>query len=357
MRNKFLLHSHRTPECNGEFDPERSDCLDEAMHPYFGRVLHHLNRILPPRGLTFVVTTFNMRDLPEYGPHVVACILEDELSREPRYRDRVAAVFRCYPNLPSHLNGVKGFKPVHRLGGSYVVARDFLRDGTGRSVAVLKRLRGVALAPVFEIPIGCNAYAETAFVPFAERDVDAYFCGSISHLRGQSAESVLARLRPKSLERLQMKQALDDISRSFPEIKVDHAYTGSFEESVASSQADYLEGMMNAKFCLAPRGGVPHTYRFFEAVRFGTIPIGETFPDSFEGAPFVRLRNWKDLPNVLEEMLREREGLNAMHEEALQWWNDHIAETVIAAEIRRRLESCLSIKRLPSAPSRVAAVW
>ncbi|MAS92040.1 MAG: hypothetical protein CMO55_02495 [Verrucomicrobiales bacterium] len=337
MKTRFLLESHRTPELNGEFNPSLPTCLDDAGHPYFGRILHHLNRLLGETDLSFVVTTSNVETLPEYGPGVISCILEDEQSKETFYRSKVGAIFRCYPTFPSHLDGVHGFKPIHRLGASYVVARDFLRGAPGRLRTLQAKVGRQKIAPIFEIPIGYHAHDTVDFIPFEMREWDAFFCGSISHLRKNSPDEILAKFRPKSLERLQMKAAIEQTLEEHPEVRIDRSYTASFNESIASSQQSYLEKMMNSRFSLAPRGGVPHTYRFFEALRYGTIPIGETFPKSVEGAPFVRLRQWDDLSETLSHLLEDRARLKELHENALTWWETQEAEEVVARRMFSQL--------------------
>jgi hypothetical protein len=340
MRNRFILHSHRIPGVNGFFDPALEECLDEAGLPYFGRVLHHLDQLIGHSDLTFFVTTDNVSDLPETGRGVISCILEDESCREVEYRDAVDAVFRCYPSLPAHASGIRGWRPVHRTVSSIVAMREFLKGTKGRMCTLRAKLKGRTLAPVMEIPIGCHAYESepVSYVPFSERSCDLFFQGSISHLAEQEATSMMARLRPKSRERIQMKEGLEVLEKLQPDIQVHQQFTGSFEESVSAGGASYLEQMMNAKFCLTPRGGLPHTFRFFEALRYGTFPIGETFPPSFEGAPFVRLKRWKELPEVLPRLLEDREKLQQMHEDALVWWREKASEKIVARQMAARLE-------------------
>jgi hypothetical protein len=179
---------------------------------------------------------------------------------------------------------------------------------------------------------------EIDFIPFEEREFDVFFCGSINHLEKQNPSSLATRLRPKSLERLQMKNAVEQLGKEFPEIRVNESYTGSFDESIAASHHRYLSNMMNSRFCLTPRGGVPHTYRFFEALRYGTIPIGETFPRSYGDAPFVRLKNWSNLPGVLNSSLNNKDRMMEMHLRSINWWKKHASEEVIARRMRFQLE-------------------
>jgi hypothetical protein len=329
--NQFFVSGHRLPEANGEFSATSPECLDKALMPYFGRVLYHLNRQSGCSGLRFFVTTTDFKELPDYSPNTVLCILEDEQSREPSFRDRIGHTFRCYPAFPCHADGIHGLKLKHRVIANYVVARDFLKGFPGRLSTLKSILLGRDLCPITEIPLGCAAYHPGVdFIPFEERAHDLYFAGSIGHEAGHRIDSWVAKLRLKSAERLGMKEALDAIAKEEPGIRVHTKFTGSFHESVEDGNESYLRDLMNSKFCLTPRGGVPHTYRFFEALRYGCIPIGETFPGSVEGAPFIRLKQWSDLPGVLPDLLADQTALLQMHAEAIEWWEKNASEEFTA---------------------------
>lgn len=68
---------------------------------------------------------------------------------------------------------------------------------------------------------------------------------------------------------------------------------------------EYLQDMAQAKFTIAPRGAGLDTYRLWEALYVGSIPIVKTssLDSLYEGLPILIVNDWSD---VTEEFLEQK---------------------------------------------------
>lgn len=88
---------------------------------------------------------------------------------------------------------------------------------------------------------------------------------------------------------------------------------------VISENMDYFRTMRQSKFTLCPRGDAPWSYRFYECLMCGTIPVVEkeehTFRTKEEGCIDYRYLMFNDLPHVYDEnMIRHNyEVFNKHH--------------------------------------------
>jgi hypothetical protein len=125
---------------------------------------------------------------------------------------------------------------------------------------------------VLPLPLGWFKQVDVDWVDFADRPYDASFVGSLAH--DMDKGGLLKRLGKellgdgKILSRRQLLCAVEEIRLRQP-------------------------------------GWVLH--RFFEALRFGTVPICEPLPPRwfYDGAPFPSVRTWSSLPSVLEGLLAD----------------------------------------------------
>src|SRR6266446_4107614 len=81
------------------FDPPDPDPVPHPDARYFARAFAAMESTLERQGLTFYLT-WNLDELPSYGPDVVAVVTGDEPARVPRYFDRIAATFKGYGTRP-----------------------------------------------------------------------------------------------------------------------------------------------------------------------------------------------------------------------------------------------------------------
>ena len=335
--NQYIFFRNDQKVEHFAFDPHDPACLDDAGFTYFGRVLNILEPHIRGRGLVIYVTAWTVHELPSYGPNVISCILQDEWGREPRYRDKVGMIFRTCGKNP--------FNPqVYKFGTGYDAIANFLaqgkafsKDGTGRLQTALSCIRGKKPAPVYDIPLGYYASEDTAFIPMEERTNDLFFAGSVTHRVKKKAFLV----RPKELARDRMGAALQKLAEAEPEINIKMTTTKGYGESIATDNAGYLRTMMNTKICPIPRGANLETFRFYEAIRYGCIPIGEALPNEwfYKGAPVLRLKNWADIATVVPPLLKDRDRLQEGHRKALSWWEEVCSEPAVARFILDKINS------------------
>ncbi len=338
LRNRYLIDV-----CDGAgprpwdprelADPVRLDCV------FFGRVLQALERRLMRGGRTFVLT-WDVERMPGAGPDVVAVVLGDEGARRPRYADAVEAVFKCYGARP--WISAAGLRPPTALG-ALILLEDLRRRARAVSddVGRMRAARGTGGAgQVYPLPLGYYNQLDLEPVPFARRPTAVVFAGSVDV--PQRARRGLGRaLRPpRVVARSQMLAALEDFRRAHPDQEVDVGITAGFSSVRRDAAREYSQRLMNARICLAPRGGSVETFRFFEALRYGCVVVGERLPPTwfYTGAPMVTLDDWRTLPELLEEMLcGDPAALARRHAAALAWWQERCSEEAVAAYMAERL--------------------
>lgn len=331
--NRYVFFRNDQRQTEFEVDPNNPECLDEAEFKYFGRVLGQLEPQIKDMGLTVYITAWTVHELPSYGPNVVSCILQDEWGREPKYRDKVGIVFKTCGTFPynreSYCHG--GFSDCvsNFLGQS----KAFTKDGNGRLTTLTSRLKGEKIAPVYKIPLGYYARENVEYIPIEERENDLYFAGSIQHKNQQRLK------RPKELARDRMTSALAALAESNPEIKIKTKVTGGFGDSIKTDNQSYLQNMMNTKICPIPRGANLETFRFYEAIKSGCIPIGEAFPKAwyYNDAPIIRLKHWSDMKTVVPELLNDKDRLQDMHQKVLKWWEEICSEKPLADHLAAKI--------------------
>lgn len=326
--NQYVFFRNDQKVVQFSFDPRDETCLDEAGYKYFGRVLNKLEPQIRGQGLVIYVTAWTVHELPTYGPNVISCILQDEWGREPRYRDKVGMVFKTCGRTPFNPQVYK-FGTAHDAISNFLAqGKAFARDGAGRLRTALSVAQGRKMAPVYDIPLGYYASEEIDFVPLEERRNDLFFAGSVKHLAIKNAFLT----RPKELARERMRQGLKTLAEKAPDINIKLTTTSGFGESIATDNAGYLQNMMNTKICPIPRGANLETFRFYEAIRYGCIPVGEALPHSwfYEDAPVLRLRDWSDIVIAVPALLRDPGRLHDMHKKVLDWWGSICSEAAVA---------------------------
>ena len=295
---------------------------------YFGRVFSVVDRQLPNAGLHVLATDAVTGPLPVSGPHVVVLCVNDEFARTPAYAFDVGLVVKTYgvrrrPFVAAHSPAA----PVVALQELAVQLRrlPYLSRAAVGSVAHRHRPR------VVDVPLGVRALYHRDFVPFAERQYDVMFAGSLVNEPGEEARRVptqKVRFRREFLDELDRTQrALSDVAfcvRTVPS-----------HWTAMQSVGVYLDELMQSRIALCPRGSSLETYRFFEALRFGCVPVYEALPRRpyYRGSPAVHCPDWSRLPDVIRDLLADRKGLQQRHEAALKWYEQHVAPAAVAAMV------------------------
>lgn len=147
--------------------------------------------------------------------------------------------------------------------------------------------------------------------------------------------------------RVILSDVLDSFLKVFPIeksfVKLTQSWDNEFKDYVPAER--YREILGDSTFTLCPQGHNPETYRLYEALEMGSIPVlvrakFSTFVHSvaqletyksgitpckghdmpWTGAPFVWLDSWEELPAVLLALLNDDEAVVAMQQANRDWY-------------------------------------
>jgi hypothetical protein len=180
------------------------------------------------------------------------------------------------------------------------------------------------------LPLGMPGFPEPReSVPrVAERPFDVGFRGSTTGERP---------FAPKRLSRQRMLAALERLPAG---VVVDLVETESFSASYSLDPASYAQSLLDTKICLAPRGGSIESYRVFEGALAGCVVVTEPLPSAwfYEGLPHRELKSWSELRGVVEELLADPAGMQAMSDAGREWAENVVSARAIGEWIAARLE-------------------
>jgi hypothetical protein len=307
--------------------------LDELIDTwYFAPALAAMERELLVEGLT-VYMTFDAETLPSYGDDVVALFIGDEWARVPAYVSRVRVVFRNYCSRPNLGCSPLAWPSLATLSTLLPAARAAVRGAPGRlgrlkAEMATARGRGRPPAPQIELPIGTFNALNVPLKPFAQRQSDLFFAGSVAH-EGRSAQ-LKARFMPKGLSRSAMLRNVDELRRH-SNVNVNVRITDGFQQSAGSDAEEYSRGFVDSRLALVPRGATTETHRFFQALKYGCIVVTDSVTPLwfYEHAPVVRLRHWDELEDVVLPLLAQPDRLESLHRQALSWWESACSEQAV----------------------------
>jgi hypothetical protein len=307
-------------------------------------VLANAEDSIQDHSLHFYLTK-DPNQLPEYGPHVVAVLLQEERCKIPAYALHVRAVIR---NL--HSTPFLGFRS--RLGFSRLDA--VLAFEHARDWALHQRSRRAMQSPhpewptqmhstprIFTIPLGYHSQEELPQIPMRVRTLDSFFAGELA------TKVPLTTYRywvstSKAEARKQLWRVLQQVKRN-PEWRIDLDNIGVDEVVSRAAQFNsYSQKMMNSRICLAPRGSMAETYRLYEGLRAGCLVITNRLPDEpfLRGAPVIQVDHWKELPDLLRKYARDIDALECYRQASLDWWQNHCHEQVIGPQVGHFLNGC-----------------
>jgi len=136
-----------------------------------------------------------------------------------------------------------------------------------------------------------------------------------------------------SLSTSHTRQELADIARGLNHHSFIHTISEWNKDFVGYlGPQEYKEKLLHSIFTLSPSGHNVECYRIYEACDAGSIPIiedvdahpGVSCKDSLapfknSNAPFIYLKNWKDLPDLLDQLLQDPEWIFRRQIELLEW--------------------------------------
>ena len=277
--------------------------------PYFGKVLLEFEKHVGNEDLHCYLTWDN-DSLPEYGAHVIAILIGEEWGLMPRYARHVRMVARVmglYPFL-----GVRRWWPINRLTAMLVPKhiRNWIRHL--RSRFRYSRPPACWPAPVVEkptlltLPWGSANLVEVPLKKMNERHYNYFFSGGIA-LGAEGYRKITGG--PKIYSREALVKSVANLEKKYPELASNRAIvvhkdvgTGNLKDSES-----YALRMMDSKVCLAPRGSVADTWRYFEGLKSGSAVITNPLPDEwyYRGAPVIQIDHWNELESVLLPLLAD----------------------------------------------------
>ena len=303
-----------------------------------------LERALPEvhaEGLRFYITK-EAYFVPEYGPNVVPILLQEERCKVPVYGRHVRAVIRNLLSKP-----FLGFNPRAGFGRlEAVLTFEYLRD----CYTSLRSRYFLAHPPAsfpemvrreprtIYMPLGYHSQIEVPQIPMAERPLDTFFAGQISHpfhwksyKRYTSTSKVVTR-----------KQLWAELLKLQKQGKwaIDRDIIAANENKTNAAFGSYSLKMMQSRICVSPRGTMADTYRTYEGLRAGCLTVCNPLaPDKFmyPGAPLLILDRWSELEGVMKRYARNIDALEEWRARGLAWYHNHLRPEVLAASVAEQL--------------------
>ena len=104
--------------------------------------------------------------------------------------------------------------------------------------------------------------------------------------------------------------------------------TKKFGGQNSLSATEYYKIMANTKFALVSHGYFhPETYRLYEALESGCIPIIENphnFFDSFlPNNPIIKIKLWKEANNIINELNNDKVKILNISKSIKKWWHEY----------------------------------
>jgi glycosyltransferase involved in cell wall biosynthesis len=346
LSNQYYIHLERNQQ------PIPWDIYDTNLPLYFGlaayvrQVLQAMEKSLKLKGLIFYITCHEINELPSYGQNVVVIVLGDEWYRIPKYTHKVGAIFKCIGTRP--ILGCNAlFQPSYL---SLLTLIQFLR-------ILFVRLPGLVnyqfhkfkifllgegkISPIYDIPLGYNNSIELPIKEMKERLYDAYFSGSVVHVPYPIWSIKRWLGTPKMFARQLMVKNLNKFKQKHPNYQIELDITQGYFASLNKDASSYPETMMNTKICLVPRGTSFETTRLFEAMKYGCIVVTEALPSRWylDGAPVIQIKDWQDLEVLLQKLLEDKQLMEEIHQESLNWWHSKCSEALVGNYMARELNA------------------
>lgn len=341
MANRYFVCPRHGPPV--EFDIAQDRPVREAEIAYFIRGFRILEATHDFDNHIVCFAWSARTPLPHFGKHVVALIYGDEHCRIPGYVGRVGAVMKCHGLYPT-------FVPRRRpLRLAQIELAEFLRNlalwlPTGWRWVLSREVR----ARCHLLPLGYGIPSDVPAAEFARRRYLSSFLGSIAKV---AEHDVLRTVigTPKSYSRNRLIEVMRGIESRHGPDRIRIATTSGFQDSLLQEQV-YAEVMAETQICAAPRGTTHETWRVFDGLKAGCVVIADHLPRHpfYRDSPILQVKDWRDLPGLLDALVRDPERLQALHRESLRFWQDELSEERLARRYAAALG--LAAKRQPPVP-------
>ena len=110
-----------------------------------------------------------------------------------------------------------------------------------------------------------------------------------------------------------------------PLMKISPSNIKFYEDWKHPTQLDkksYLDLLLNTVFVPCPRGNNVETFRFYEALECGCIPVFTELPGVLEnvGLPFLKTETWKDVADIIKHFDTNKTLLKEYHTSLMDAW-------------------------------------
>ena len=323
MANRYFVCSRNAHPV--EFDIAEDRPVRDAELAYFSPGFRILEQTHDFHGCTVYFAWGSTTRLPELHERVIAVIYGDEHCRIPAYIGKVHAVIKGHGLFPP-------FRPRRRpLRLAQIEAAEFLRNlalwlPTGWRYALSRRNR----ARCHLVPIGYGIPSSLPVVEFERRRYLTSFLGSVANVPGRKPFRALVGT-PKSWARTRLIEVLRGVEARYGPDRVRVSTTAGFQASLQHAPT-YEDTMAQTQICVSPRGTTPETWRLFDALKAGCVVIADKLPRHpyWAGHPVIEIEDWRDLPALLERLLRDPAALRARSEAGVRFWRERLSEEWLA---------------------------
>jgi hypothetical protein len=112
---------------------------------------------------------------------------------------------------------------------------------------------------------------------------------------------------------------------------------------------EYAKVLLESAFAPCPRGRALDTFRIYEAIEAGAIPIIELadgyardhLPPEYLLSPIIFIESWSEAPEMMATLFSNPSEINAKQKAVQAWYDSTMRETVKA------LEDLLESRRAP----------
>ena len=132
----------------------------------------------------------------------------------------------------------------------------------------------------------------------------------------------------------------DGAQKSYVSIAKDWKQYANDPRNELMQTTEYIKVLLDSVFTLVPAGHNPETYRMYEAVEAGSIPV-LLRQDLYGGranckgslhhwvdAPLLVLDSWDDLYQTIETMMRDKKNIQQMQLKLRTWYDEYMRKVV-----------------------------
>ena len=151
---------------------------------------------------------------------------------------------------------------------------------------------------VLTIPLGYHWQNTREVSPINKREYTWSFCGTNWKNRSTELEPLL------------------DINRHYVEFYPDWNFPGQ------KSEKEFITLLLNTCFIPCPRGNNIETFRIYEALECGCIPVFTELPSILvdSGIPFLVRKSWVEIASIIREMVSDSESLLKYQTTLMRAW-------------------------------------